>query len=248
MKTHKSDGHTELPVSNQWSANQVDLEILPDSRKKKKVRAVALWWIKRKKKCQEGRHVWQNDLLQSTARSRGDVIFFRWEGVGMVWRRDEDKFSKWKEEGLTIWPSHHEGGAKRFTVEGNLSEPRMSHPAPDALILVSDPGPVLWHHLPRISSLGFFMSTVKQTLMSPFHWFLHRLVNKTLSSARSETEEKQTEVMKEFVTSVQSNQPRHRRASTWPPNSADLNMNEHPLDKPEQIWFLEDPTRNSQDP
>lgn len=35
------------------------------------------------------------------------------------------------------------GGAKRFTAEGNLSEPWMTHPAPDALILVSDPGPLL---------------------------------------------------------------------------------------------------------
>lgn len=31
------------------------------------------------------------------------------------------------------------GGAKRFTAEGNFSELWMSHPAPDALIHVSDP-------------------------------------------------------------------------------------------------------------
>lgn len=32
-------------------------------------------------------------IYYRAARSRGDVIFFRWEGVGVVWRRDEDKFS-----------------------------------------------------------------------------------------------------------------------------------------------------------
>ena len=44
--------------------------------------------------------MWQDDLLGSRAGSRGDVIFLE-GGGGLVWRR-EDKFSKRKEEGLTI--------------------------------------------------------------------------------------------------------------------------------------------------
>ncbi len=57
--------------------------------KEKKVGEVALRWIKR---MPEGKDVWQNDLLESRARSRGDVIFSEGGGAGFK-TRHEDKFS-----------------------------------------------------------------------------------------------------------------------------------------------------------
>lgn len=94
-----------------------------------------LWWLKN---VSGGRGVCLDDLLESRARSRGDVISSerggtRREGRDKT-RVDEDKFSWWMEEGLlnlTI-TSHHAGWDWR-------AGGGMSHPPPDALILVSDP-------------------------------------------------------------------------------------------------------------
>lgn len=123
-----------LLVSNRWPVNHLLLEMLSDLIKKK-VSVVALWWIN---KMPGGRNVWQNDLLESRARSRGDVIFFR--GRRVVWIQDEDKFSKWKGRGgggdcdhhITITPWLR--GVKRGLQQRGTSQLWMSHPAPDALI------------------------------------------------------------------------------------------------------------------
>lgn len=111
------------------------LEVLPDSKSQCSCFVVDY-------KCQEGERVeW---FTREQSQELRWCHLYRGRGWGVVWRRDEDKFSKWKEEGLTIWPSHHtmlvgEGCAKRFTAEGNFSELWMSHSAADALIHVSDP-------------------------------------------------------------------------------------------------------------
>lgn len=94
--------------------------------------------------------MWQNDLLGEQSQEQRWCHRFRGEGGVVLWRQEKDKFSKWKEEGLTVWPSHHTmlvgcGGAKRFTAEGNFSKLWVSHPAPDALIHDSDPVAVTQH-------------------------------------------------------------------------------------------------------
>lgn len=54
MKTHKSDGRTEVPVSNQRPANQVDLEILSDSKKRSEQLLCGGFNKKKKKKMPGG--------------------------------------------------------------------------------------------------------------------------------------------------------------------------------------------------
>lgn len=114
----------------------------------------------------EGTNVWQDDLLESRARSRGDVIFFGGGGAGEVGGalKAGDKMrinlaSEKKEKGggggggrvagmginLTI-TSHHAGmvgEVERGLQLRNFSGLWMSHRACDALIHVSDRAPVL---------------------------------------------------------------------------------------------------------
>lgn len=109
---------------------------------------------------------------------------------------------------LTI-TSHHagmaEGGAKRFTAEGNFSELWMSHYAADALIRVSDPA-----QCSNTSYPGSLLSAAR--LVHLLHVHSHTctcgpipLIStltdlpccpKNSRSAQSETEGKQREVVK----------------------------------------------------
>lgn len=173
------------------------LEVLPDSKSQCSCFVVDY-------KCQEGERVeW---FTREQSQELRWCHLYRGRGWGVVWRRDEDKFSKWKEEDLTIWPSHHtmlvgEGCAKRFTAEGNFSELWMSHSAADALIHVSDPAQCSNTSYPRsllsAARLVHLLHVHSHTLVVPFHWSLHWLIyhvaQKNSRSAQSETEGKQRE-------------------------------------------------------